>query len=462
MQRNNSSASRVMPPVSPARQENLRRIADNNTKARERSLPKRATPDYSGMPQGSSVAVPFNGRTVKQPRVQAEKRVKNITEPKEKVKKIRERMSKFDMPFFTIVIVLLAFGIVMMFSASYAFAHRVHGDSYYYVSRQLMFIAMGLAAMIGLSFIDYGILKNKGILTLGAGVTAALMLITPLLGLAVGGSARWLDFGTFTVQPSEILKFVIIIVFAYFGHTRYSRLNEFKYGFRPFLTFLILSCGLMLIQPHLSGAIIIFAIGIIMMLVAECKLKHILVMLLIFAILAGAGLALLSAVGGTYFDRVEHRIAGWLDPELDVRGTTFQTYQSLITIGSGGFFGLGLGNSRQKYAYLPESHNDFIFSIVCEELGFVGAALVILLFVLFIARGYYIAAKARDRFGMLLAVGITSHMGIQALLNIGVATNSIPNTGISLPFFSYGGSALMMQLAEIGVILNISRKSAIK
>ena len=181
--------------------------------------------------------------------------------------------------------------------------------------------------------------------------------------------------------------------------------------------------------------------------------------LIIFAILAGIAIPAMRAMGIEHFDS---RILSWRNPEADIRGDTFQTYQSLITIGSGGIVGLGLGNSRQKYAYLPASHNDFIFSIICEELGFVGAVLVILLFILFVARGFYIAICARDKFGMLLAAGITSQLGVQALLNIGVVTNAVPNTGISLPFFSYGGSALIMQMAGIGVVLNISRKAAIE
>lgn len=227
----------------------------------------------------------------------------------------------------------------------------------------------------------------------------------------------------------------------------------------PFLVCLLVSCGLTLMQPHLSGTIIIFLIGIVMMFVGNCRVRHILLMCLAFIALAVVGLMALKTFFG--YDYFGDRILSWRDPEADITNKTFQTYQSLVTIGSGGLFGLGLGNSRQKYSYLPASHNDFIFSVICEELGFVGAMLVILLFIIFVFRGFYIASKARDRFGMMLAVGITSQIGIQALMNIAVVTNSMPNTGISLPFFSYGGTALMMQLAEIGVVLNISRKAAV-
>ncbi|MCL2108982.1 MAG: FtsW/RodA/SpoVE family cell cycle protein [Oscillospiraceae bacterium] len=459
------SAPREAPPVSPARQANLEKMAELRTVAEHRAratttaVPRRATPDYSRFNAGAGggVAVSRNPAAVN-PQAQAQTGTVNPAK-KANTRRVYERLPKFDMPFFTIVIVLLAFGVVMMFSASYAYAQRVHSDSYYYVMRQVMYIGGGLLALIILSYFPYRIFLNKGLLTLGSMITLSLMLFTAIAGRTFSGATRWIDFGLFTIQPSEILKFVIIVIFAYLGHTRFNRIKEFKYGFLPFVFFMGVACGLMIIQPHLSGTIIVFSIGIIMMLVAECKLKHILLLLLIFAVFAGLALMAMNALGINYF---EARFESWKDPESDIQGATFQTYQSLITIGSGGIFGLGLGNSRQKYAYLPESHNDFIFSIVCEELGFVGAALVVLLFILFIARGFYIASKARDRFGMLLAAGMTSHMGIQALLNIGVATNTVPNTGISLPFFSYGGTALMMQLAEIGIILNISRKSAIK
>jgi cell division protein FtsW len=346
-----------------------------------------------------------------------------------------------------------------MFSASYAYAFRMHGDSYFYAMRQLVFIIIGLAAMGILSLVDYRILLNKHIVKIGATVSIGLMLLVRVIGVTQYGAERWFEVFGITVQPSEILKLAVIIVFAYLLHTRYSRLKELRYGFLPLLGFLVISCGLTLLQPHLSGTIIIFLVGLIMMFVGDCKVKHIVVMIVVFLLLASIGLGLLGAMGYDYFS---DRILSWQNPEADIQDKTFQTYQSLVTIGSGGFFGLGLGNSRQKYAYLPASHNDFIFSIICEELGFVGAILVILLFLLFVFRGFYIAGRARDKFGMLLAVGITSQLGVQALLNIGVVTNSVPNTGISLPFFSYGGSALIMQLASIGVLLNISRKAAIE
>ncbi|MCL2634507.1 MAG: putative lipid II flippase FtsW [Oscillospiraceae bacterium] len=375
------------------------------------------------------------------------------------VPKTKERLAKFDIPFFTITAVLLAFGVIMMYSASYAFAFREHGDGNFFFRRQLLWIAIGLGAMIFMSFVDYRILLNKKIVSLIAIVSLGLMVAVRLMGTTQGGAERWLSLFGITFQPSEILKFAVIVVFAYFAHKRADVITQFFKGFMPFAVFLGVACGLTVLQPHLSGTIIIFGIGLTMMIVSGCRFWHVLLMFAMVIVSAVVVLNIMEAQGYTYFD---DRILSWRDPEADVQNKTFQTYQSLVTIGSGGWFGSGLGNSIQKSGYLPATQNDFIFSIVCEELGFVGATLVILLFLIFVFRGFYISSNARDRFGMMLGVGITVQIGIQALLNIAVATNSVPNTGILLPFFSYGGTALTMQLAQIGILLNISRKAAIK
>ncbi|MDR2560020.1 MAG: putative lipid II flippase FtsW [Oscillospiraceae bacterium] len=465
-----SEEKRVMPPTSPEREARLAeaRAHEEKLKDREHRIKfKRSAPNHSRKisftpaPSGAAAIIP-----PKEMRKKVKKRVKTQ----------KERLARFDFPFFTIVIVLLAFGIVTMFSASYAFAFREHGNSYFFITRQLWFIGGGLAAMMILSRISYRFMLNKYLIRFGAGATLGVMAFVALAGQTQGGAGRWLDIGGTMVQPSEVLKFAVIVVFAYWIHENHHMFGDttrlidengkergftrgFKQGFLPMLIFLIVSCVLMLAQPHLSGAIIVFMIGFIMMFIGDCKIRHIILALTVFVAFAAAGISMLEAAGYDYFSS---RILSWQNPEADIRGDTFQTYQSLITIGSGGWFGLGLGNSRQKFAYLPASHNDFIFSIICEELGFIGAIVVILLFVLFVARGFYIAVCARDKFGMMLAAGITSQLGVQALLNIGVVTNAVPNTGISLPFFSYGGSALMMQLAGIGVVLNISRKAAIE
>ena len=378
---------------------------------------------------------------------------------KQKAKKKTWVRSGFDYPLFTIVIVLLAFGIIMMFSASYANAFSEFGDSMYYLKRQAVFAIGGLILMMLLAGIDYHMFQSKPIVYGIGFVSIGLMIAVKLIGTTQGGAERWLQIGELTFQPSEILKFAVIVFFAYFAEKHFEHLRDFKKGFMPLAILLAASCGLLMMQPHLSGTIIVFSIGFSMMFVAGVNLKHLflslggLVLLLVIAILV------LNAMGIDYFS---DRILSFTDPEADISDSTFQTYQSLVTIGSGGLFGLGFGNSRQKYGYMPMSRNDFIFSIICEELGFVGAVLVILLFVIFVWRGFHVCTRARDKFGMMLAFGITFQIGLQALLNIAVVTNSIPNTGISLPFFSYGGTALVMQLAEMGILLSVSRKAELE
>lgn len=362
----------------------------------------------------------------------------------------------FDYPLFTIVVILLAFGLIMMFSASYANAYTSTGDSLFYLKRQSLFAVAGLAIMLILSTIDYHIFQTKVMVYGIAALSIALMAAVKIMGTTQGGAERWLQIGEITFQPSEILKFGVIVFFAYLTERRFSKLKDFKSGFLPFSLALGVSCALLMAQPHLSGTIIVFAIGFAMMFVAGVSPKYLLLMLGGLAVLVVAAVMILNAMGIDYFST---RIISFQDPEFDIHDKTFQTYQSLVTIGSGGMFGLGFGNSRQKYNYLPMSRNDFIFSIICEELGFVGAFLVILLFVILVWRGFYICSKAKDKFGMMLAFGITFQIGIQALLNIAVVTNSVPNTGISLPFFSYGGTALLMQLAEMGILLSVSRKA---
>ena len=377
---------------------------------------------------------------------------------KQKAKKKTWVRSGFDHSLFTIVTLLLAFGIIMMFSASYATAYAESGDSMYYLKRQAVFAIGGFIIMLILSSIDYRIFRTKTIVYGIAIVSMGLMVAVKLIGTTQGGSERWLQIGEITFQPSEILKLAVIIFFAYFAEKHFEHLRDFKKGFLPMAFLLAAGCGLLMMQPHLSGTIIVFSIGFVMMFVAGVNLKHLFLMLGGLAVLLVIAITVLNAMGIDYFSA---RWASFIDPESDISDKTFQTYQSLVTIGSGGMFGLGFGNSRQKYGYMPMSKNDFVFSIICEELGFVGALLLIMLFVILVWRGFHICSRARDKFGMMLAFGITFQIGLQALLNIAVVTNSIPNTGISLPFFSYGGTALVMQLAEMGILLSISRKAAL-
>ncbi len=369
-----------------------------------------------------------------------------------------------DFTFLLIIMILLVTGIIMMFSAGYAWAIAEGGKGTDYVKSQLGMAIGGLFVMFFASFWDYHKFR-KPIFAYGVFLVCVVLLLLCLGGPFAdphNNSYRWVKFGPLPAfQPSEIMKFSIVLLFAYIISVNYSKMKFFKYGIVPFMTILGIVAVLMMQQPHLSGTIIICTIGLIMMFVGGSKFTH----LLGVAIVGIAGLAvvvfyLAETRGFSYFEK---RFISWLDPfNPDALDATWQTRNSLIAIGSGGIFGLGLGNSRQKFLYLPEAKNDFVFAVVCEELGFVGAIMVIILFLLLIFRGLYIASKAPDKFGMMLALGLTVQIGLQALLNIAVVTNTIPNTGVSLPFFSYGGTALVMQLAEMGIVLNISRQSIIE
>ncbi len=350
--------------------------------------------------------------------------------------------------------VLLTFGLVMMFSASYAYAFFYMDNSFYFISRQLIFAVMGVAVMIILANIDYHIFRPFAWPLMG--VTVALLVVV-LFMPEQKGVRRWINLGFTTFQPSEIAKFALVILFAHLISVNYSKMKSFRHGIAPFIGVLAVLVALLMLEPHLSGTVLICLIGAIMMFVGGANLKW-------FA-LAGAvgvaGLVVLASIPQV-IAYAHTRFDYWLDPFSDPQGFGFQTLQSLYAIGSGGLLGAGIGQSRQKYLYLPEPQNDFVFAIVCEELGFVGAVLIIILFALLIWRGFVIAAKARDRFGAMIAVGLTAQVGMQTILNIAVVTNTIPNTGISMPFFSSGGTALLMLLAQMGVILSISRQTTLE
>ncbi len=360
---------------------------------------------------------------------------------------------KADVFFVSILLALLCIGLVMLFSASFVYANNKFGDSYKFIKQQAIYAVFGLIGMYLVSKIDYHILKKIawplyfGIL----GVLVLLLLLPPMIsGVEY---KRWIVLGPINFQPSEIAKFSIILLFAYLMEKYEKKMEKFLFGFVFFLGLLGVTCVLVVLEPHLSATVLIFLIGVAMMFVGGIKKRY----LFISAGVGGAvGLiAILTGIVGYGSDRIKY----WLDPWADSMGLGFQTIQSLLAIGSGGFLGRGLGQSRQKYLWVPEPHNDFIFSIVCEELGFVGAMLIILLFCMLVWRGFSIAAKAKDKFGSLLAVGLTFQVGIQALLNILVVTNTIPNTGISLPFFSYGGTSLIILLLEMGIVLSVSRSA---
>ncbi len=378
-----------------------------------------------------------------------------------------------DMPFLMLTVLLVGIGVIMVFSASYASAYYdpkvAKNDPMYYFIRQALFAAAGLAIMYFTSKINYQTFRLLSVFVLLGAFLCLLLVFTPLgFGKDTAGAQRWIKLGPVNFQPSEIAKLGIILFFSarlskrggekkrnYNKRTFAGRLMDLldRSGFLELIPYMVILggiAGLMLLEPHLSGTILILVAGAAILFAAGVKLGW-------FA--AGGAVvtaALVFVVNNTSY--MADRIAIWQDPWSDPTGDGFQTIQSLYAVGSGGLLGVGLGNSRQKFLYLPEPENDYIFSIACEELGFLGAGIIILLFVLLILRGYWIALHARDRFGALLTVGVVTLMAAQVFLNIAVVTNMIPPTGISLPFFSYGGTALLIQLFEMGIVLSVSRQ----
>ena len=370
-----------------------------------------------------------------------------IRETKDKVKR-----AGMDISFLALVMILLTVGVTMVLSASFARAYYdpggvTGGKPAYYFVRQLVFAAAGVAVMLVCSRLPPGFYRRFSMPLLAAAVL--LLALVPLIGTNANGAKRWIGLGAFTVQPSEIAKIAVILSFSSMICARRGRMTSFRHGILPFAAVLAAIVGLLVLEPHFSASIIIVAIGGAMLFLGGARLAW----FIAAAIAAGGGIAVLL----TLFPYASSRITTWRDPFASTSDEGYQIVQSLYSIGSGGLTGLGLGQSRQKYLYLPEEHNDFIFSVVCEELGFIGAALILTLFALLIIRGYWIALHSRDRYGFLAAAGITTLLALQVILNVAVVTNLVPCTGISLPFFSYGGTALLMQLAEMGIVLSISR-----
>ncbi|WP_164173532.1 FtsW/RodA/SpoVE family cell cycle protein [Ruminococcus flavefaciens] len=376
------------------------------------------------------------------------------------------RRGDLSLSFFAYVMILLVVGIVMMSSASYAWAYSEHGgDGLFYAKKQAKNALVGFAAMLFFMKMDYHnfknlklpVLKKLNIASLMYIVGAALLIAVLFIGNDEGGTMgarRWIDIGPLNLQPSEVAKLALIIFFAYSMERDGKNMNTFKTGILKYSMILGLYVLLIGLEKHISGIILISTIAVAMILCGGVNKKH---FIGLGAAVLGLAIAYISWQAQVPDSYVAVRIKSWKDPFADKLNDTWQTANSLIAIGSGGLFGLGLGNSRQKYLYLPETKNDFVFPIVCEELGFAGALAIIIVFFLLIVEGYSIAVRCKDRFGMLIAVGITTQIGIQTVLNLAVVSNLIPNTGISLPFFSYGGTALIMQLAEMGIMLNISQ-----
>jgi cell division protein FtsW len=356
----------------------------------------------------------------------------------------------FDMPFLIILMIILAVGLISQFSASYAYSFYWNdGDSFFFIKKQLAFAVLGVVAMLVVSTVDYHILHHFAIpIMFVSYVLLAVVLFLP----DSSGIHRWIRLPGLQFQPSEVAKFGMILLFAHLISLNHRKMNTLTRGFLPFIAILGVTCGLVFLEPHLSGTILLLGIGMIMMYIGGTRVLYLLLTM-------GGGVA--AVIYMVFIKGYEQdRINVWLHPfeaYQTNRDEAWQTIQSLYAIGSGGFMGQGLGKSRQKHLFLPEPQNDFIFSVICEEMGFVGAVLVIVLFGLLIWRGFTIGMKSPDKFGSMLAIGLTTQVGVQVLLNIAVVTNTIPNTGISLPFFSYGGTSLVMLLTQMGVVLSVSR-----
>ncbi len=368
-----------------------------------------------------------------------------------------KKFGECDYTFLFLLFMLLAFGLVMLLSASTPSANTKIGDSYYFFIRQLSGAALGTVLMVILANFDYHRFKDRFIkweLIQVAFITGIVLLIAcriPGIGAYRNGAWRWLKTPFIQLQPSEFMKPLIALYFAHLVSERRYRPNTIN-GLIPYAFWLVTIFVIMwAVQSHMSGAIVICAIGGIILLVSGMKVRYLLT----------AAVVGLPVVGIYVMQDPMRlgRILSFVDPFRDTADKSYQIAQSLIAIGTGGFFGRGLGQSVQKYGFLPEPYNDFIFAIVCEELGLLGGLLIIGLFAALVIRGFKIAMEAPDTFGMLTVIGIISHVAIQTVFNIAVVSSAIPVTGMSLPFFSFGGTAIMVLLAEMGIIINVSRQS---
>ncbi len=404
----------------------------------------------------TGVAAPV-GRS--RPRRKSEKNKRNrrsINKTVKKKLKVFSMRSGIDMPFFFINMIILVIGLVMLFSASYPNAyHYKHGDSYYFIRSQLIWALLGVAAMIAISYFDYHHFHKLAVPIFAISV---LLLVLVLFMPIRNGVHRWIQLGPIGFQPSEVTKFAIVLLFSHFISKNFDKMTTFRYGILPYACILGVTAFLLYLEPHISCLIIIVLLAGGMLYIGGVRLRWFGLVLAV-ALLAVGYIVLFT-------DKLSYangRVQGWLDPFASGSNVdTWQTKQGLYAIGSGGLLGLGLGQSRQKYLYIPEPQNDFIFSVVCEELGFIGALIILALFAMLIWRGIIISIRAKDKFGALLGIGLTAQVGLQVILNIFVVTNTIPNTGISLPFFSYGGTSLVMLLTQMGVVLSISRSSKVE
>lgn len=377
----------------------------------------------------------------------------NIVREERKVQRRRKNINYFDYSFLFVIIFLICFGFLMLYSASSYSAFLKHADSAYYLKRQIFATSIGAIAMVLCIFIDYNIYRKFVPVIFWGSIVSVFLVLTPL-GLEFNGAKRWIGVGPISVQPAEIVKLAIIITLAHLITVNYKRLHDWKVK-GMILLYALIGIGVVaVVTSNLSSAIIIFGIAVIMLFVASPDYK-IFFLIAFFGILAVAAFIGIGFVTGDEFRF--SRIQVWFNPEEYSSTGGYQILQGLYAIGSGGIFGKGLGQSVQKLGFIPEAQNDYIFTIICEELGLIGAISVIMLFVFIIRRMFVIAGNAPNLFGSMLVTGIMAHISIQVVLNIAVVTNSIPNTGVTLPFISYGGTSVLFLMAEVGIVLAVSR-----
>ena len=373
-----------------------------------------------------------------------------LSQPKEGLKKQIKRGMKteFDSVVFYTTMTLVFIGIVMVFSASYIQAAFKHHDAFYFLKRNVIYAILGFAGMIITSRIDYTLWK-KNANKIGILALVLLILVLTPLGVSANGAQRWLGVGGATIQPAEIAKFACIIITAKLIEQKYEDIKSFRKGILPLLVVPCVFFALIILQPNMSTAGTIILVTFVMLFVAGMNMKFVMSMIGLGAV-AFVGLVLSAPY------RLK-RVTSFLDPFQDPLGAGYQVIQSLYAIGSGGLFGLGLGKSKQKYFYIPEPQNDFIFAIIGEELGLVGCIVVMMLFLVLVYRCVRIALKCPDIFSCMVVIGIGAQIGIQAALNIAVATSSMPATGVALPFISMGGTSLTILMGAVGIVLNISK-----
>lgn len=362
----------------------------------------------------------------------------------------RSRGATVDIPFLILILLLLAVGLTMLYSASYAQSEYDTGydSSTRYLQKQAVCAAIGLIAMWAFSRIPAALWYRLAWPLYG--VSILLLLSVLVIGQEVNGAKRWINIAGIQFQPSEVAKFTMILLFARLTRTFGRRAKQFRYGVLGFGAALLGILVPLALEKHLSAIMLMGMVAVVMMFVAGTHPK--------WLALGAAAAVVFVVVYVSFMGYAGDRITAWLHPEADPGDTGYQILQSLYAIGSGGLFGLGLGKSKQKYLYLPFQYNDYIFAIICEELGLFGAVLIMVLFSAAILRGYWIALRASDRFSTVLAAGLVTLIAVQTILNLGVVTNLLPSTGIALPFFSYGGTALAVNLGEMGIILSISRQ----